>query len=77
MPKKRHRSWDAKRNKATYDLPPEVIQRIRDIVEEFKQEGVNVRVSDVARLLIEAGLEQYDAGTLRVKLRQYYRLYDD
>ena len=77
---KRDRSWDAGRNKATYDLPPELIQRIRDIAEELAAEYPNakVRVSDVARLLVEAGLQQYDAGQIEVNLRPaVLRLYPD
>jgi len=68
--RKRDRSWELGRTKATYDLPAEVIQRIKDIAQELTAEHPNtkVRVSDVARLLIQAGLEQYEAGELEVRL---------
>lgn len=66
----RDRSWDAKRSKATYDLPADIIDRVRGISEELAAEypGATVRVSDVARLLLEAGLERYEAGELDVTL---------
>jgi len=66
---KRDRSWDAKRSKATYDLPPSLIQRIRDIADELGESGASVKVSDVARLLLEAGVTQYESGELDVTPR--------
>lgn len=75
---KRDRTWDAQRSKATYDLPSELIIRIREIAKELGQDGVNVKVNDVARLLIEAGLDQYDAGELDVQLKPTgYTLFDN
>lgn len=76
--KKRDRSWDAARSKATFDLPPALIERIRKIAEELGQGEASVKVSDVARLLIEAGLAEYDAGRLRIKpIPTGFRLFDD
>lgn len=68
---KRDRSWDAKRSRATYDLPPELIERIRELAEELTEEypDAKVRVSDVARVLMEAGLAQYEAGELEIDLQ--------
>ncbi len=67
---RRDRSWDAQRSKATYDLPAPLIERIRDIAKELAggAPGAKVKTSDVARLLIEAGLEQYEAGKLKTDL---------
>ncbi len=63
---KRDRSWDAQRSKATYDLPPELIERVKEIAGEISaQVGADVPVYDVARLLLEAGIERYEAGALR------------
>ena len=74
----RDRSWDAKRSKATYDLPPELIQKIKDIAGELGEEGAMVKISDVARLLLETGIEQYEAGELKAKPRPTgFTLFDD
>ena len=74
----RDRSWDAKRSKATYDLPSELIQRIKDIAGELGREGAAVKVSDVARLLLETGIKQYEAGALKAKPRPTgFTLFDD
>jgi hypothetical protein len=70
-PAPRDRSWDAQRSKATYDLPPEIIERIKQIAEELGREHARatVRVSDVAAALLAAGLDRYDAGTLEFDLQ--------
>ncbi len=76
----RDRSWDARRSKATYDLPAELIERIREIADELAAEhqGARVRVNDVARLLLEAGLERYEAGELATNLKPTgFTLFDD
>lgn len=77
--KTRDRSWDAQRSKATYDLPTGLIERIREISEEMaSQHNAKVKVSDVARLFLEAGLARYDAGELTVELKPVsFTLYDD
>jgi hypothetical protein len=76
--KRENREWDKRRSKMTYDLPPALIARIGEIAEELGQQGGKVKVSDVARLLLEAGLAQYDAGKLAPKLRPVgFRLFDD
>lgn len=76
--RKRDRSWDAQRSKATYDLPAELIERVREIAAELGQAGARVKVSDIARLLLEAGLEQYETGQLEVDLKPTgYTLFDD
>ena len=59
----RDRTWDANRSKTTYDLPAGLIQRVKEIADELKRKhGAKVRVSDVARLLLEAGIDQYEAA---------------
>ncbi len=67
---KRDRSWDKARSKATFDLPAALIARIGEIAGELvaTHPGARVRTSDVARLLLEAGLKQYDAGEISVEL---------
>jgi hypothetical protein len=76
--KRENREWDKRRSKMTYDLPPALIARIGEIAEELGQQGGRVKVSDVARLLLEAGLEQYDARKLNPKLKPVgFRLFDD
>lgn len=69
-PPKRDRSWDQNRTKATYDLPSELIERIKEITREIGADYPNtkIRVGDVARLLLEAGLEQYEAGKIKIEL---------
>lgn len=76
---RRDRSWDAKRSKATYDLPPELIARIKQIAGEIgARYGAKVRVSDVARLLLNAGLERYEMGGLEIEVQPTeLRLYSD
>lgn len=66
---KRDRTWDAQRSKATYDLPPALIQRIQALATELGTDTAKVKVSDVARLLLEAGLAQYERGLLPVQPR--------
>lgn len=74
----RDRSWDAQRSKATYDLPESLIERIREIAEELGQDGAKVKVNDVARLLLEAGLRQYESDELAIDLKPTgFRLFDD
>ena len=74
----RDRSWDARRSRATYDLPAALIERIRDIAAELGESGATARVSDVARLLLESGLEQYESGALEVKLKPTgFKLFKD
>lgn len=76
----RDRSWDARRSKATYDLPPELIERIRMLADELTAAypDARVRISDVARLLLEAGLAEYDAGNISVKLKPVsFVIFDD
>lgn len=74
----RDRSWDAQRSKATYDLPSELIDRIREVAEELGGGEAKVKVSDVARLLLEAGLAQYESGELKIKPKPTgYSLFDD
>jgi hypothetical protein len=71
-PKKgRNRDWDAKRTKATYDLPAGLLERIREIAGEIGQANGAERanMNDVARLLLEAGIEQYEAGVLDQKVQ--------
>lgn len=70
-PAARNRAWDAQRSKATYDLAPEIIERIKQIAEELSHEHAQatVRVSDVAGALLAAGLERYDAGALEFDLQ--------
>lgn len=67
---KRDRSWDAKRARATYDLPPDLIEKVRAIAGELAEARpeAKVRVSDVARLLLERGVEAYERGELELDL---------
>jgi hypothetical protein len=67
----RNRSWDRKRTKATFDLPQDLIDRLGSIAEDLAKEypGAKVRVSDVACLLLKAGLKEYDAGHVEVELQ--------
>jgi len=67
---KRDRSWDAKRSRATYDLPPELIERVRIIAGELAKAHPEdkLRVSDVARMLLEHGAEAYERGELELDL---------
>ena len=77
-PTKRDRTWDAQRSKATYDLPPALIQRIQALAVELGTDAAKVKVSDVARLLLEAGLAQYERGQLAVQPRPTgFTLFDD
>ncbi len=74
----RDRSWDASRTKATYDLPETLISRIKDIVDELsdKQRGAKIRVSDVARMLMEAGIQSYEEGQIDIEFYPAeYRIY--
>lgn len=74
----RDRSWDANRTKATYDLPEGLLDRIKEIVEELsdKQRGAKIRVSDVARMLLEAGIKAYDEGNIDIEFHPAeYRIY--
>ncbi len=76
--KPRDRSWDAARSKATYDLPEGLIKRIKEIAEELGGEGASVRISDVARLLLETGIAEYEAGNLKPKAKpKKLVLFDD
>jgi hypothetical protein len=65
-PPKRDRSWDAKRSRATYDLPAALIERVRTITGELAEAHpeAKVRVSDVARMLLAHGVEAYESGEL-------------
>lgn len=77
---KRDRSWDRERSKATFDLPPALIARLGEVAGELAagHPGAKVRVSDVARLLLEAGLKVYDAGDLEITLHpQRFTLFSD
>lgn len=76
----RDRSWDMERSKATYDLPPGLIDRVRDIADELASEhpDAKVRISDVARLLLQAGIDQYESGELDVRIRPTkFRIFPD
>lgn len=78
--KGRDRSWDAQRSKATYDLPPELIERIRMVADDMAAAypDARVRISDVARLLLETGLAEYDAGNISVSLKPVsFVIFDD
>ncbi len=81
--KRRNRSWDAKRSKATYDLPEDVIQWIRDVAVEMGQDyDAKVRVGDVARLMLEFARERYEAGELDERIKKRLKpvklvLFDD
>ena len=77
-PPQRDRTWDAQRSKATYDLPPALIARIQALATELGTTTAKVKVSDIARLLLEAGLAQYERGQLSVQPRPTgFTLFDD
>lgn len=74
----RDRTWDANRTKATYDLPNTLLERVKEIVEELsvQQRGAKIRVSDVARMLMEAGIKSYEEGKIDVEFHPAeYRIY--
>lgn len=76
----RDRSWDMQRSKATYDLPPGLIDRIREIADDLASEhpDARVRISDVARLLLQAGVRQYENGNLDIRIRPTkFRIFPD
>lgn len=68
--KARNREWDKKRSKATFDLPPELLEEINRIADDLTREYPNakVRTSDVARKLLEVGLEAYQRGEVNITL---------
>lgn len=75
---RRDRSWDAARSKATYDLPPSLIDDIKEVAAEIEAKYGKVKLSDVARLLLEAGLFQYRAGNLQINPKpRKFDLFDD
>lgn len=51
-----------KRSRASYDLPPEIIQAIKDIAAEL-----DVPIHLVAQKLLRFALDAYDAGELELK----------
>lgn len=51
---KRDRSWDAKRSKATYDLPEGLKEAIKEVAE-----AEDVPAYEIARLFLEYGLAVY------------------
>lgn len=67
----RSREWDKKRTKATFDLPPELVDELKQVAADLAAEypGASVRVSDVAKKLLEAGLAEYRAGRLRFEVK--------
>lgn len=67
----RSREWDKKRTKATFDLPPELVDELKQVAADLAEEypGASVRVSDVAKKLLEAGLAEYRAGRLRFEVK--------
>lgn len=78
--KGRDRTWDAQRSKATYDLPPGLIDRIRVLANELTEAypDARVRISDVVRLLLETGLAEYEAGHISVELKPVsFVIFDD
>lgn len=68
--KKKHtrdRSYDSNERlpRVTYEFPQELIDRVKEIAAEIEEDiSARVAVYQVARLLIETGIEQYEAGEL-------------
>jgi hypothetical protein len=66
----RDRSWDARRTRFTYDLPPELHAELKAVAEGIV-EGTNLRrlrISDVVREFLIYGLEAYRRGDLRLEV---------
>ena len=62
--KKRDRSWDAAHavEVASYRIPPELKQAVKDIAADL-----GVSPADIARLFLERGIDDYQAGKIDVK----------
>lgn len=80
----RDRSWDAKRTRFTYDLPPELHEELKAVVEGIIGRTTlrRLRISDVVREFLIYALDAYKRGDLglevellevvgTVKLREY------
>lgn len=66
----RNRRYDSEERlpRVTYEFPQELIDRVKQITEEIGQEaGAKVAVYQVARLLMEAGIKQYEDGELKIR----------
>jgi hypothetical protein len=77
--KKRKRSWERKKREAggvvTWRLPPDLVEQVKGVSGEL---GVPVR--EVARWLLERGLEQYRAGRFGLEpspVKTVYTLYPE
>jgi len=80
----RDRSWDAKRTRFTYDLPPELHAELKAVADGIVDRTTlrRLRVSDIVREFLIYALQAYKRGELRlevelvevvgtVKLREY------
>lgn len=66
----RDRSWDAKRTRFTYDLPPELHEELKAVAEEIV-EGTTLRrlrISDIVREFLVYSLDAYRRGDLRLEV---------
>lgn len=59
---RRDRSWDSKRTRMTYDLPRATIQRVTAVAESLKKDWPDVRIGDVACIMLEAAANLYEGG---------------
>ena len=65
----RNRAWDAKRTRMTYDLPQETIDAVKATQAALAHTfGGDVRVGDVADLLLREGIKRYRAGEMDIHL---------
>lgn len=73
-PKKRSRTWDARRSKVTVDLPERLIEDLAALRQQMIEEAqkrfgpevkVSITVGAVYQRLLELGLETYRAGAER------------
>ena len=62
----RDRSWDAKRTRFTYDLPPELHEELKAVAQEVVARTTlgRLRVSDVVREFLLYALDAYRRGDL-------------
>ena len=66
----RDRSWDAKRTRFTYDLPPELHEELKTVVDGIVGRTTlrRLRISDVVREFLIYALEAYRQGDLRLEV---------
>ena len=58
----RSREWERKQAQANYRIPGELRDRVTRLADEL-----NVTTSDLARFLLEYGLERYEDGEMEIE----------